>query len=290
MEYHGGESMKVHRTNDHTNDKLSSSEHSTCTREMVAQSDKLSIQQPTEFDVLFGRGKPYQDHPGNLRLHSIVNVYKKSYSQARRHEKTALAEEVVAIIKNNGKNSGRFLKRSDSQGCWKEVSDNAARAKVSHALRGKVSRNSSTQEKVVHASPQEIKSEQAASDPLPRGNRGEMLPRMSPLESLIPQNQTSILPPFSSGLSSSSLGIAPTLPFPYQSLLLNNIRVEREQLLLHQLAAGGLHHSSMRQPPASYYQNATRLLEAIRTNQNPADGQRSSSIGRLDPSRGPWGC
>lgn len=100
--------------------------------------DAKRVNQPTQFDVLFGRGKPYQGHTGNIRLHKVVELYKPRYCQARRHEKTEIAEEIVQFIKNGGGNkAGRFLKREEGQECWVEVSDAIARDKVSHALRGK---------------------------------------------------------------------------------------------------------------------------------------------------------
>lgn len=104
--------------------------------------DAPRISQPSRFDVLFGRGKPYQGHAGNIRLHKIVDLYKPRYSQARRHEKTEIAEEIVQFIKSAGANNnnnkpGRFLKRMENEEAWVEVSDSIARDKVSHALRGK---------------------------------------------------------------------------------------------------------------------------------------------------------
>lgn len=98
------------------------------------------IAQPTRFDVLLGRGKPYQGHAGNIRLHKVVDLYKPRYSQARRHEKTEIAEEIVQFIKTPGgasKPAGRFLKRVENEELWVEVTDAIARDKVSHALRGK---------------------------------------------------------------------------------------------------------------------------------------------------------
>ena len=92
------------------------------------------------FQVLFGRGKPYQGHSGNIRLHKVVDLYKARYSQARRHEKTEIAEEIVQFIKSStgdSKQQGRFLKKVDNEEAWVEVSDSVARDKVSHAPRGK---------------------------------------------------------------------------------------------------------------------------------------------------------
>jgi len=99
--------------------------------------ESSKILQPTQFDVLFGRGKPYQGHAGNIRLHKVVDLYKTRYSKARRHEKTEIAEEIVQFVKNGGAKAGRFLKRLEGEESWVEVSDSIARDKVSHALRGK---------------------------------------------------------------------------------------------------------------------------------------------------------
>mmetsp|Transcript_42937 Transcript_42937/g.103908 ORF Transcript_42937/g.103908 Transcript_42937/m.103908 type:complete len:289 (-) Transcript_42937:542-1408(-) len=229
--------------------------------------------QPTEYDVLFGRGKPFQDHPGNLRLHSIVNVYKPNYTQARRHEKTAIAEDVVKIIKNDGKHVGRFLKQVD--GKWEAVTDIDARAKVSHALRGK--------------SRVEPKSKSAI-------NKAQMQPNLSlnqvggidsmrqpnPLQALVSQQPNMMQPnmmvtPFASALSPASAFMPSGIPSVYQSMLLNNIREERERLILQQLA-GAMNPLQMRQPQVpSGFPNASQLLESLRTNPSSEQHQRPAA-------------
>ena len=92
---------------------------------------KKKISKPSSFDVLFGRGKPYQGHEGNIRLHKIVNVHKERYLKSRRDDKFAIAEEIVQYIKQGGdgsdgskskKQRGRFLKRVDGEEYWVEVS------------------------------------------------------------------------------------------------------------------------------------------------------------------------
>lgn len=225
-------------------------------------------------------------------MHSIVNHYKESYLNARRHEKTAIAEEVVTIIKDNGNSVGRFLKRNEEKGRWEEVDDNVARAKVSHALRGKSAARESTSRIV-------LKSKAGLRDSSSKGDdKSEGLPQVPPLESsLFAQHQNSMASPFNTAttaagaaFSSHQQSMVPGLPLTYQSLLLSNIRAEREQLILQQLAAGALHPSQMaaalRQPPSSYFQNASRLLEVLRTNQNPNDS-RGGPNPNQDPTRGP---
>jgi hypothetical protein len=99
------------------------------------------IESPYPFDVLFGRGKPYQDHPGNVRVRKVVKLHKARYCQAKRNEKTDIADEIVTCMKNAG-SGGRFLKRGVEglAGSWVEVSDEEARDKVSHMLRERTCR------------------------------------------------------------------------------------------------------------------------------------------------------
>jgi hypothetical protein len=96
------------------------------------------ITNPSSRDVLFGRGKPFQSHPGNVYLHKIVNMHKDRYLKSRRYDKLAIAEEIVSEIKEGSNGTpGRFLKRAEGEDHWVEVSSEVAREKVSHALRGK---------------------------------------------------------------------------------------------------------------------------------------------------------
>jgi hypothetical protein len=96
------------------------------------------IANPSPRDVIFGRGKPFQSHPGNVYLHKIVNMHKDRYFKSRRYDKLAIAEEIVSEIKQGSNGTpGRFLKRVEGEDHWVEVSSEVAREKVSHALRGK---------------------------------------------------------------------------------------------------------------------------------------------------------
>jgi hypothetical protein len=85
---------------------------------------------PGSVDVLFGRGKPIQEHPGNLRYHYILDNYQDSYEGAKKFEKQEISETVVRLVK---KYHSRFLKQ-DGAG-WVTVDDTTARDKVSHGFR-----------------------------------------------------------------------------------------------------------------------------------------------------------
>jgi hypothetical protein len=85
-------------------------------------------------DILCGRGLHILNHHGNLQLHLLVNKYRESYRQSRRHEKSRIIRTIIRETKRTG---ARFLKRVTGAGDerWVEVDDKKAYEKVSHALR-----------------------------------------------------------------------------------------------------------------------------------------------------------
>lgn len=103
------------------------------------------IYRPTANDVLFGRGRPLQQHPGNLRFHKIINRNRQPYMNSRKEDKVRVAKKVLHEIKStinsagdNDTPGGRFLKRTDiGEDFWVEVSTEASIEKISHALRGR---------------------------------------------------------------------------------------------------------------------------------------------------------
>lgn len=88
-------------------------------------------------DILLGRGKPFQNHPGNQRMLQIVDDHKERYLSEKRDKKRAIVEEVLEIIQKDG---ARFLKRIDHGEYWRQVVVTVSFEKVSHALRSKVRR------------------------------------------------------------------------------------------------------------------------------------------------------
>jgi hypothetical protein len=93
---------------------------------------------PSTRDVLLGRGRPFQDFPGNLRLAVIVDLHRERYYSAVHGEKSMISAEVVRIVKVSG---GRFLKQNESKDGWEEVGDIIANGKVSHSFRTLPKRN-----------------------------------------------------------------------------------------------------------------------------------------------------
>ena len=103
-------------------------------KKSLNESEVAVVPQPN--DVLFGRGRNVQDHPGNLRLHQLIEENRSRYENAPKWEKTVIASEIVAIIKEE---NGRFLKAISGSGNKKfAIQDSeAARDKVSHTFRSR---------------------------------------------------------------------------------------------------------------------------------------------------------
>jgi hypothetical protein len=92
------------------------------------------IMYPKPLDVLVGRGRPYQDFPGNLRMLLLVDGHMDRYWNCHdRFDKTCLFMDLVKKVQEY---SGRFLERKPDG--WVVVNDTIARDKVSSGFRTKV--------------------------------------------------------------------------------------------------------------------------------------------------------
>merc|ERR1712232_1255880 len=100
--------------------------------------------EPVDNDVLCGRDKSYNRHPGNKVFKAMIIAKAESYcATTTKQEKMDMTKLIVNTLKKD--HGARFLKpvkfASDSEGPvgftgdWEEISDQLARDKVSHALR-----------------------------------------------------------------------------------------------------------------------------------------------------------
>eukprot|EP00533_Pseudo-nitzschia_delicatissima_P012853 CAMPEP_0197263140 /NCGR_PEP_ID=MMETSP1432-20130617/959_1 /TAXON_ID=44447 /ORGANISM="Pseudo-nitzschia delicatissima, Strain UNC1205" /LENGTH=398 /DNA_ID=CAMNT_0042727573 /DNA_START=117 /DNA_END=1313 /DNA_ORIENTATION=+ len=93
------------------------------------------VETPTSQDILCGQSRVCASHPGNRNFQQVLEDFAHNYDIATsKQEKMQMTKAVVSTIHESG---GRFLKFKD--GMWEEISTVAARDKVSHALRTKVS-------------------------------------------------------------------------------------------------------------------------------------------------------
>lgn len=83
-------------------------------------------------DIVFGRGRGFQNHPGNLRMRSVIDKYKRHYHSLKRSDKRILVENVYKELVKDG---ARFLKKVDDEDAWVKVDVPIALQKVSHTLR-----------------------------------------------------------------------------------------------------------------------------------------------------------
>lgn len=83
-------------------------------------------------DIIFGRGKSLQDHPGNQRMRKITNKYKNLYRTLLRSQKRDLVESVYKEIVCNG---ARFLTKAPSATHYLLVDVEVALQKISNSLR-----------------------------------------------------------------------------------------------------------------------------------------------------------
>eukprot|EP00539_Tryblionella_compressa_P008100 CAMPEP_0178757724 /NCGR_PEP_ID=MMETSP0744-20121128/13973_1 /TAXON_ID=913974 /ORGANISM="Nitzschia punctata, Strain CCMP561" /LENGTH=302 /DNA_ID=CAMNT_0020411977 /DNA_START=213 /DNA_END=1121 /DNA_ORIENTATION=+ len=88
---------------------------------------------PSRNDVLFGRGKGFQNHIGNQLYRQLIEDCLPTYETSNKEQKTRIAQEIVSIVHEA---NGRFLKDDGATG-WVPVTDlQLLRKKVSHAFRG----------------------------------------------------------------------------------------------------------------------------------------------------------
>jgi hypothetical protein len=86
---------------------------------------------PARYDVLFGRGRPIQCHPGNIRFRQLLEVHADEYERVSKFEKTLLAARLVQTVKATG---SRFLKQVDGDR-WVQVGEVMSHKKVSQSFR-----------------------------------------------------------------------------------------------------------------------------------------------------------
>lgn len=89
--------------------------------------------QPTENDILYGRGHFTNKHPGNIHYRNVVIELKPTYQLLTMKEKKKM-DVPMQVIKTMKDEDRRFLMKKDEDGLWYEVSDKKAREKARQAL------------------------------------------------------------------------------------------------------------------------------------------------------------
>lgn len=152
------------------------------------------VLEPRETDVLLGRGRPFHDFPGNMRMLSIVNKSKDEYHALPRDKKRAFAENLLEVILQQ---NTRFLRRCETETgeeYWESVDKQASFGKVWHALRAKPEGQEKKKKKNSKTGTEESSMPDAdGTESVPRGLDGAVpLERLQELE-LIASDLSSIL-------------------------------------------------------------------------------------------------
>ena len=87
--------------------------------------------EPTNEDILFGRGGYVNTHPGNIKFREKALELRPWYEVSTNEKKYNISKVLIESVK------GRFLEKA-SDGLWHEVSGNGIRKKASQALRERV--------------------------------------------------------------------------------------------------------------------------------------------------------
>lgn len=96
-------------------------------------STKLKGVEPTDNDVLFGRGWDKKDHKGNISFLEEALKYRDWYESATKEEKKNISELLVESVKSRGH---QFLEM-DLDGLWHEMTENEVLKMARQALKKK---------------------------------------------------------------------------------------------------------------------------------------------------------
>eukprot|EP00934_Nitzschia_sp_Nitz4_P005182 Nitzschia sp. Nitz4//scaffold161_size51353//152//1045//NITZ4_006937-RA/size51353-processed-gene-0.15-mRNA-1//1//CDS//3329537876//5172//frame0 len=95
----------------------------------------LNIEEPTPTDILSGRGRNVDNHPGNKAFQELIKTKRSRYAACSFNiEKKTIC---ISIVKKIRDKKGRFLKLA-SNGTYYDIGDQKAIKKTSQALREKV--------------------------------------------------------------------------------------------------------------------------------------------------------
>merc|ERR1712038_969113 len=92
------------------------------------------IATPHPHDVLCGRGKSANSHPGNVHFRSMIQNVKVMYVSCSKRNKKDFSYVIVQSIRRMNP-PGRFLKKDPESNLWYDIGDKQALTKTRQALR-----------------------------------------------------------------------------------------------------------------------------------------------------------
>lgn len=105
--------------------------------DMAASDDMKQLPsefQPTDFDIICGRGKGHYNRPGCKRLREVIRGFIPEYLASKsKVDKSAVISRILDAVKSQNNSTTRFVKCK--KGSWYEIGDDQAREKVGHTMR-----------------------------------------------------------------------------------------------------------------------------------------------------------
>jgi hypothetical protein len=92
--------------------------------------------QPSDNDVILGRGRKIYAHAGNVRLRRLVSSCMREYSgTGNKFLKSYIIQQVMNRVRSSSPTGGLYVKRDPEDGRWYDVGDFLAREKTSQTFR-----------------------------------------------------------------------------------------------------------------------------------------------------------
>jgi len=97
---------------------------------------EIANYQPSEHDIICGRGRGNFSHIGNQKLLDIIRERQEDYLKSNKRGKGALGKQILIEILMNG---GRFIKLKDKdQQVWRVLSHKDVNTKIMHCIRDQI--------------------------------------------------------------------------------------------------------------------------------------------------------
>lgn len=80
------------------------------------ETENIKSFDPRPVDILLGRGKRFQNHPGNVELRSLVEDLQIEYDSIRRIERRRIVQRIKQSLSNE--KGARFLKQDEGKEAW----------------------------------------------------------------------------------------------------------------------------------------------------------------------------
>jgi hypothetical protein len=123
----------------------------------------MADEEPSEKDVICGRGRGKWLSPGNQHLAELIRKHSQRYEEGTsKTEKSRVVETLFSSLKRKGT---RFMKLDESSGNWFEMDDKVARCKVSHAIRDYIKNDTIKQQQQQQEQQSVILADDNSTDP-----------------------------------------------------------------------------------------------------------------------------